>query len=93
MMLNPEIFLLDEPFGALDTITRSEIHKEFLHLQSSEPRTIVLVTHDVREALRLGKRVMILDEGRIVQNGTPEEIRDAPANDFVRDLVRSQLEM
>ena len=92
MMLNPPIFLLDEPFGALDPVTRQEIHQEFLRLQASEPRTIVLVTHDLREALKLAQRLVVLDRGRIVQNGPCEEIVKAPATDFVRTFFRTQLE-
>jgi osmoprotectant transport system ATP-binding protein len=92
MMLNPPIFLLDEPFGALDPITRQEIHQEFLRLQASEPRTIVLVTHDLREALRLAQRLTVLDRGRIVQHGPCEEIVKAPATEFVRTFFRTQLE-
>jgi osmoprotectant transport system ATP-binding protein len=91
MMLNPDIFLLDEPFGALDPITRGEIHEEFLKLQTSEARTIVLVTHDLREAFRLADRVVILDEGRVVQEGTRTEIFENPASDFVRSIVHEQL--
>ena len=91
MMLNPQLFLLDEPFGALDPITRADIHQEFLHLQKSEPRTVVLVTHDMREAMKLANHVVLLDEGRIVQQGAPKEIRDNPANDFVREFVSVQL--
>ena len=92
MMLNPPIFLLDEPFGAVDPITRGEIHDKFLKLQRSEARTIVLVTHDIREALRLAERIVVLDRGRVVQNDTGDEILRSPANDFVRDLFSSQLE-
>ena len=92
MMLDPTIFLLDEPFGALDSITRDEIHREFLHIQRTEPRTIVLVTHDMREALRLAERVVIVDQGRVVQDSAREEIIANPANNFVRNLVHSQLD-
>ncbi len=92
MMLNPRVFLLDEPFGALDPVTRREIHKEFLHLQEAEPRTIVLVTHDLREALRLAQRIVILDRGRVIQHAPASEVRDAPANEFVREFFRSQME-
>jgi osmoprotectant transport system ATP-binding protein len=91
MMLAPEVFLLDEPFGALDPITRSEIHREFVKLQSSEPRTMVLVTHDLKEAFTLAGRIVILDDGRIVQDGTRAEILDTPAAALVRDLVHDQL--
>ncbi len=92
MMLNPPIFLLDEPFGALDPITRGEIHQEFLRLQASEPRTMVLVTHDLSEALKLAQRMVVLDRGRIAQHGPCEEIVNAPVNEFVRTFFRSQLD-
>ena len=91
MMLQPPLFLLDEPFGALDPVTRNDIQREFLHLQQSEPRTIVLVTHDLREALRLGQRLIVLERGRIAQHGPGEEIVNAPANDFVRTFFQSHL--
>ncbi|MFQ5803743.1 MAG: ATP-binding cassette domain-containing protein [Candidatus Methylomirabilales bacterium] len=92
MILNPQIFLLDEPFGALDPMTRSEIQQEFLHLQRVEARTMILVTHDLREALKLAQRLVIVDQGRIVQHGTCAEISENPANGFVRSLFQSQLE-
>ncbi len=92
MMLNPRIFLLDEPFGAVDTITRGEIHQEFLHLQASEARTIVLVTHDLREALKLARRLVVLNEGRVVQHDTCEAVLETPATDFVRELFASQID-
>jgi len=91
MMLNPKIFLLDEAFGALDPITRNEIHEEFLRLQESEARTIVLVTHDLREALKLAKRIVILQLGRLMQYGTSEEILKHPANEFVQNFMNAQL--
>jgi osmoprotectant transport system ATP-binding protein len=84
MMLRPPIVLLDEPFGALDPVTRSEIHREFLRLQRQEARTIVLVTHDLGEAFKLAQRVVMLDRGTVLQHGTREEIVGNPANDFVR---------
>jgi len=92
MMLDPQVFLLDEPFGALDPITRNEIQREFLHLQRSEARTIILVTHDLREALKLAQRLVILDQGRLVQHGTCAEILENPANGFIRSFFQSQLE-
>jgi len=91
MMLQPKLFLLDEPFGALDPITRNEIQEEFLRLQQSEPRTIVLVTHDLREALRLAQRLIILERGRIAQHGPGEEIVNEPANEFVRHFFQTRL--
>jgi osmoprotectant transport system ATP-binding protein len=90
MLLNPGIFLLDEAFSALDITTRNEIHKEVLKLQQFEPRTIILVTHDLREAMKLGDRIMLIEKGEIQQYGTKEEILNRPANDFVREFVQIQ---
>ena len=92
MMLSPPLFLLDEPFGALDPITRQEIHQEFLRLQASEPRTMVLVTHDLREALKLAQDLLVLDRGAVVQHGACEEIVNAPAGEFVKKFFHSQIE-
>lgn len=92
MMLNPKIFLLDEAFGALDPITRSEIHMEFGKLQKSEPRTIVLVTHDLREALKLAEYLIILNEGKVEQIAHRQEILDNPATEFVEQFVHMQLD-
>lgn len=92
MILNPPVFLLDEPFGALDPVTRNEIQREFLHLQRFEARTIILVTHDLREALKLSQRLVVLDRGRVVQHGTCAEIVNSPANEFIRSFFQSQLE-
>jgi osmoprotectant transport system ATP-binding protein len=91
MMLDPPIFLLDEPFGALDAVTKNEIHGEFARLQRSEPRTVVMVTHDLREAVRLADYIVVLHEGRVIQHGTREEVVERPADDIVRDLFRAQL--
>ena len=94
MMLQPPLFLLDEPFGALDPVTRNDIQEEFLRLQSAkggEPRTMVLVTHDLREALRLAQRLIVLDRGRIAQHGTGSVIVNTPANEFVRSFFQMQL--
>lgn len=92
MMLNPKIFLLDEPFGALDPITRSEIHEEFIKLQKLETRTMVLVTHDLREALKLADYLVILNEGKIEQMAPRNEILEQPETQFVESFVHSQLE-
>lgn len=91
MMLQPPLFLLDEPFGALDPVTRNDIQEEFLRLQKSEPRTIVLVTHDLREALKLAQRLIVLEQGRIAQHGPGDEIIRAPAGEFVRNFFQTQL--
>jgi osmoprotectant transport system ATP-binding protein len=89
ILLNPKLFLLDEAFGALDPSTRQEIHEQLLKLQKFEPRTIVLVTHDLQEAYNLGDRIMILENGIIQQYGMKEDIANNPENDFVRQFVRT----
>lgn len=88
---NPPILLMDEPLGALDPITRAEIRREFRNLAELRRKTVVLVTHDVREALELGDRVGVMDNGRIVQLGTPKELLMQPANAFVRRFFGDQL--
>jgi glycine betaine/proline transport system ATP-binding protein len=82
-----DILLMDEPFSALDPLTRLRLQDELLALQHRVPRTIVFVTHDVTEALKMGSRVAILDAGRIVQVGTPEDIALRPATTYVREFA------
>ncbi len=92
---NPPILLMDEPFGALDPITKADIHKEFKELDELKKKTIVLVTHDVQEAFELGDRICLMDKGEIKQIGTPFELLFTPANDYVKsffDKHRMQLE-
>jgi osmoprotectant transport system ATP-binding protein len=88
MVLNPRIFLLDEAFGALDVMTRNEIHEELLILQKEEPRTIILVTHDVHEAMKLADNLIILDEGNVQQYAPPAQIVKNPANENVEIFLR-----
>jgi osmoprotectant transport system ATP-binding protein len=90
MILNPKIFLLDEAFGALDVATRNEIHIELLNLQKAEPRTIIMVTHDVSEALKLADNILVLDNGIIQQYATPDTLLKNPANEFVQSLISGQ---
>ncbi|MDO5602957.1 MAG: ABC transporter ATP-binding protein [Oscillospiraceae bacterium] len=85
----PGILLMDEPFGAVDGITRRALQDEFLRLQKQLGMTVVFVTHDIGEALRLGSRVMVLEAGRLVQYAPPREILAHPADDFVRQLVQA----
>ncbi|MFQ5627421.1 MAG: ATP-binding cassette domain-containing protein, partial [bacterium] len=92
MMLDPAVFIFDEPFGALDPITRMEIHKELLRIQGLTPRMMILVTHDMREAVKLADRILILEQGALVQAGTKDEIISKPATPFVEELIHSQLE-
>jgi len=91
MMLNPTLMLLDEPFSAPDPITRESIHDEFLSLQEKESRTIVLVTHDMSEAIKLARRPEILKEGEIIQIGSVEEVQSKPANDYVKRLFKGKV--
>jgi osmoprotectant transport system ATP-binding protein len=88
---DPPLLLMDEPFGALDPLTRRRIQDEFGDLRKQLHKTVLLVTHDVPEALRLADEVVVMDRGRIVQRGTPREIRDEPAPGFVRDFVTAAL--
>ena len=90
MVLNPPIFLLDEAFAALDPTTKNEIHNEVLKIQHMEPRTIVMVTHDLAEAVKLADKIMVIHEGEIQQYGRKYEILNSPANDYVRDFIKSQ---
>jgi len=84
---DPPLLLMDEPFGALDPLTRRRIQDEFGALQGRLRKTVVLVTHDVPEALRLGDEIAVMDQGRVLQRGTPREIREQPQPGFVRDFV------
>src|SRR5690625_847244 len=81
------IILMDEPFGALDPITRDGLQDEFKKLQKKLEKTIVFVTHDMDEALKLGDRIVILRDGEVVQFDTPEEILRNPANEFVEEFI------
>jgi osmoprotectant transport system ATP-binding protein len=84
---DPDIILMDEPFGALDPVTRAALQKELARLHRDTGKTIVLVTHDMDEALALGTTIVVMNKGEISQSGTPAEILARPRNDFVRDFV------
>jgi osmoprotectant transport system ATP-binding protein len=84
---DPDVLLMDEPFGALDPITREELQDEFLDIQRRIDTTILFVTHDIDEALKMGDKIAIFDVGEIVQYGTPQEILENPANEFVEDFI------
>ena len=86
MMLDPPLLLLDEPFSGLDPITREAIHREMLQLEHTGNRSILLVTHDLEEAARLAERLIILRQGQIIQQGSLQEIKARPADDYVRGL-------
>jgi osmoprotectant transport system ATP-binding protein len=87
LALDPPIVLLDEPFGALDPITRRQLQREFNALRRSQERTLVLVTHDLDEAFNLADRVALLDHGRLLQVGTPDDLRHRPADEHVARFV------
>jgi osmoprotectant transport system ATP-binding protein len=88
MSADPDVMLMDEPFGAIDPITRDRLQNEFLRLQSDLKKTIVFVTHDIDEAIKMGDRIAILSErSQIAQYDRPERILVAPANDFVADFI------
>ena len=87
LMNSPEILLMDEPFGAVDEITRRRLQEEIGKIHRQQGETIVFVTHDIDEAPRLGTRIVVMDAGRIIQARTPEEIREHPATDFVKKLM------
>ncbi|WP_257350842.1 betaine/proline/choline family ABC transporter ATP-binding protein [Pseudalkalibacillus decolorationis] len=84
---DPPLILMDEPFGALDPITRDSLQEEFKKLQQSLGKTIVFVTHDMDEALKLADRIVIMRDGKLVQVGTPDDILRNPADDFVEEFI------
>ncbi len=83
----PPVVLMDEPFGALDPFTRRHVRRELFGLAELSETTVVLVTHDVSEAIELADRIALMDKGHLVQIGTPDELLRRPANDFVRDFL------
>ena len=87
---SPEILLMDEPFGAVDEITRASLQQEIARIHRETGITVLFVTHDIGEALRLGTRVLVMANGEIQQYATPEEILRAPATDFVRQLAAGE---
>ncbi|MGW5606775.1 quaternary amine ABC transporter ATP-binding protein [Streptomyces sp. NPDC003753] len=88
LAVDPEVLLFDEPFSALDPLIRREMQEEVVRLHREEGRTMVFITHDLNEALKLGDRIALMRDGRVVQLGTPEEIVGSPADDYVREFVR-----
>ncbi|MGP3592491.1 ABC transporter ATP-binding protein [Vagococcus sp. WN89Y] len=89
---DPEVLLMDEPFGALDPVTRGVLQQEMVRIHRLLGRTIVLVTHDIDEALHLADHLVLMDGGEVVQQGTPQALLTAPRNDFVREFFgRSEL--
>ena len=91
LMLEPRLLLLDEPFSAIDPITRVGIYQTFQHVQTREGVSTLLVTHDMREAVRLAGYLVILRDGRVLQAAPTRDVIDEPADDYVRSLVTEQL--
>ncbi|MEG3630872.1 quaternary amine ABC transporter ATP-binding protein [Streptomyces poriticola] len=88
LAVDPEVLLFDEPFSALDPLIRRDMQEEVVRLHRDEGRTMVFITHDLSEALKLGDRIALMRDGAVVQLGTPEEIVGSPADDYVREFVR-----
>ncbi len=88
LAINPDILLMDEAFSALDPLIRTEMQDELVKLQARHQRTIVFISHDLDEAMRIGDRIAIMQNGEVVQVGTPDEILNNPANDYVRTFFR-----
>jgi osmoprotectant transport system ATP-binding protein len=90
LVADPPVLLMDEPFGALDNVTKAKIHAEFKALDELKKKTIIMVTHDVQEAFELGDRICLMDAGKIVQEGKPADLLFKPKNKFVRDFLEEQ---
>ena len=91
LMLSPELLLLDEPFAALDPLVRASLHRDLKTICARLRQTVLLVTHDLAEAAKLGSRIVLMQSGRIVQSGTFDELRDHPATPFVSEFFSAQL--
>ena len=85
---DPEIMLFDEPFSALDPLIRRDMQDEVIRLQREVRKTMIFITHDLAEALKLGDRIAIMKDGKFVQVGTPEDVVAHPADDYVADFTR-----
>ena len=83
----PKLLLMDEPFGALDEITKRAMQNELLALQKKLEMTVVFITHDIREAMKLGDRVLVMEQGKSAQCDTPENVKKNPADEFVKELI------
>lgn len=88
LAINPDILLMDEAFSALDPLIRTEMQDELIKLQAKHQRTVVFISHDLDEAMRIGDRIAIMQNGEVVQVGTPDDILNNPANDYVRTFFR-----
>jgi osmoprotectant transport system ATP-binding protein len=91
LMENPPVLLMDEPFGALDPITRKSLHEEFINLNKKLNKTILVVTHDMSEAFDLGDKIILMHQGKIEQMGTKEDFISNPKSEFVENFLKSQI--
>ncbi|MFV0395863.1 MAG: ATP-binding cassette domain-containing protein [Coprobacillaceae bacterium] len=89
LVTSPEIVLMDEPFGAVDEITRSQLQKEIKDIHAKTGVTIIFITHDIKEALKLGTKVVVMNEGKIEQYDSPTILKDAPATPYVVELLEN----
>jgi osmoprotectant transport system ATP-binding protein len=87
MAVDPPVMLMDEPFGAIDPITRDRLQNDFLRLHSQVQKTVIFVTHDIDEAIKMGHRIVIMRDGRLIQSGTSDELLASPVDDFVASFV------
>ncbi|MGZ5023912.1 MAG: ATP-binding cassette domain-containing protein, partial [Chthoniobacterales bacterium] len=90
LALSPELLLLDEPLGALDPLVRAALQKDLKEIFQQLQQTAILVTHDLVEAAYLGDRIVLMNEGRVVQQGTLAELREHPASSFVSEFISAQ---
>jgi len=90
LMVNPPVLLMDEPFGALDNLTRLAIRKEFRELDELRNKTIVMVTHDIQEAFEMGDVICLMNKGEVMQLGEPASLLQHPANEFVAQFLKEQ---
>jgi osmoprotectant transport system ATP-binding protein len=91
LMEDPPVLLMDEPFGALDPITRASLHEEFLQLNRRLKKTILIVTHDLAEAFKLSEKVLLMDGGKIIQVGSRDDFMRRPVSPFVSDFMKGQI--
>ncbi|MBT4791543.1 MAG: ATP-binding cassette domain-containing protein [Halobacteriovoraceae bacterium] len=90
LMEDPPVLLMDEPFGALDPITRESLHEEFTVLNKKLKKTIIIVTHDIEEAFKLGDKIILMHEGKILQAGTKDEFINHPESEFVSSFIKGK---
>src|SRR5436309_9207010 len=90
LMLSPELLLLDEPLGALDPLVRASLQKDLKEIFARLAQTVLFVTHDLAEAIYFGDEIVLMNEGRVVQQGRVTDLRDKPANAFVSEFINAQ---